>query len=68
MMVASTHGVAHIRVAVGPLNPQEFYGVFFNGALQPAQYDSWADADAQFRRMQTFAINRRERADERVSA
>lgn len=65
MIDVNVHGVALIKVAVGPINPQEFYGVFFNGVLQPIKYLNWVEADRKFRGMMTFAANRREAAEGR---
>lgn len=51
-MDPSVHGVALVKVSSGPLNPREFYGVFFHGVLQPKSFASWTDAHAHFQKME----------------
>lgn len=53
MLDPSVHGVALVKVSAGPIDPREFYGVFFRGVLQPTQFRSWTDANAHFQKMET---------------
>lgn len=54
MMDISVHGVALVKVSAGPINPREFYGVFFRGVLQPTQFESWTEAHAHFVKLENL--------------